>query len=221
MAIFIGDFNNNWLFWKRLVILVVLGLTPFAIRYGLDVAANGFERDNLYTQMREAHAKPAYKPSHPLKGTPSNLYMKAKGTSALDLHFQHRWAEKSFRTAFGSYGYTQNHAPDIWYDWVRYCGLFLIILILVAILAHGSVAGMILVIFAAGCSGLLFAASFYNSWTMDFQPQGRYLMPVLPILGITYYRFRHLIWKRGMQMMFLCLFFLACYSFVFVGLESL
>lgn len=217
---FIGDFRDKRQFWRRLAIMAVLGLSPFALRYGLDVVKNGFDRDDLYTQMRETHAEPAYKPSRPLEGTPSHLYLRAKGTSAMEMHYKHRWAEKSFRTAFGSYGYTQYHAPDIWYDWVRYCGLFLIVLILAGVVANGTAGDIVLVIIAAGCCVLLFAASFYNSWTVALQPQGRYLMPVLPILGIVYYRFRHLIWKRGVQMMFLCLFLLACYSFVFVGLKS-
>ena len=39
--------------------------------------------------------------------------------------------------------------------------------------------------------GLVFAAlailqSLYYSWTYDFQPQGRYLFPVLPILLLTW-----------------------------------
>ena len=61
----------------------------------------------------------------------------------------------------------------------------------------------------------------WRSWAISFQPQGRYLAPVLPILGIIYYHARPYIYDKGVMLLNVFLFLLGVYSFIFIGLHDI
>jgi len=69
----------------------------------------------------------------------------------------------------------------------------------------------------------LIAASLWQSWTVSFQAQGRYLAPILPMLGVLLYHLQPAIAGRLPGRVFdglvLALFALGVYSFIFVGLD--
>jgi hypothetical protein len=63
--------------------------------------------------------------------------------------------------------------------------------------------------------------SAYHSWTLDFQPQGRYLFPILPMIAFLFHRYRESLRSRVFNLLFGCLFACSVYSFVFVGLKNI
>jgi hypothetical protein len=63
--------------------------------------------------------------------------------------------------------------------------------------------------------------SAYHSWTADFQPQGRYLFPVLPMLAFILFRYRERLGSRALHMLFAGLFAASVISFVFTGLRAI
>jgi hypothetical protein len=66
----------------------------------------------------------------------------------------------------------------------------------------------------------LTGASLHRSWTIDFQAQGRYLFPVLPMIGIILARNRAAVDNRVFILITLHLFLLSIYSFVFIALPA-
>jgi hypothetical protein len=64
----------------------------------------------------------------------------------------------------------------------------------------------------------LIGASLYHSWTKDFQAQGRYLLPILPMLGILCVQCRAYLNPRILTFFTSTMFLLAAYSFICVAL---
>jgi hypothetical protein len=74
------------------------------------------------------------------------------------------------------------------------------------------VIGALVVLFA----GLVVFISIWHSWTGDFQAQGRYLFPILPMLGILLSAARVHFNPRVLLPLLT-----ACYSFIAVGLGEI
>ena len=64
-------------------------------------------------------------------------------------------------------------------------------------------------------------ASAYQSWTADFQPQGRYLFPIIPMIAFLFHHYRESLRSRVFNLLFACLFACSVYSFVFIGLKNI
>jgi len=70
-------------------------------------------------------------------------------------------------------------------------------------------------------ASLLVLASLHHSWTADFQAQGRYLFPLLPILGVAAAAGERFISRRVFCFFSILLFTISCYSFIFIGIRGL
>jgi len=66
--------------------------------------------------------------------------------------------------------------------------------------------------------GGLIAASLYHSWSADFQPQGRYLVPLVPMFSILYFHVRKKLEQKIFYFFFVCMFILSAYSFIYQAL---
>ena len=147
--------------------------------------------------------------------------MRERGTSFEEFINLHGWGEKSFRTAFGAYGYFTVLGPDLYYDLVRYVGLAALACMAFFIFLRGGLPGIILFSSAVLCSLLLIAAACYHSWTVDFQAQGRYLFAIAPMIGMVLFTTRKVYNQNLLRMMSCAMFLLSVYSFVFVGLYGI
>ncbi len=205
-------------FLLKLVMLTVMALMVAGFRISLDYYVNGLDRNEKLLEMEERLAQQAYKPSTPLDHKYGNLFQKARGVPLRDLIVTQNWFEKTLYSAFGVYGYTNIIASDGYYRIVsRAAALFLVVVCLLVLLRGGLVDSLFLV-GAVGLSVALVGVSLYHSWTMDFQPQGRYLFPILPMFAIVLGRGRAYMNSPlaiiGMSQLFL----LALYSFIFIAL---
>ena len=70
-------------------------------------------------------------------------------------------------------------------------------------------------------SFLVIGASVYFSWVADYEPQGRYLFPIIPILLVGTARLPEWIRKRFIPCFSFCLFLFSVSSFVFAALPYL
>ncbi|PID41319.1 MAG: hypothetical protein CR981_03680 [Proteobacteria bacterium] len=205
-------------FLLKLVMLTVMALMVAGFRISLDYYVNGLDRNEKLLEMEERLAQQAYKPSTPLDHKYGNLFQKARGVPLRDLIVTQNWFEKTLYSAFGVYGYTNIIASDGYYRIVsRAAALFMVVVCLLVLLRGGLVDSLFLV-GAVGLSVALVGVSLYHSWTMDFQPQGRYLFPILPMFAIVLGRGRAYMNSPlaiiGMSQLFL----LALYSFIFIAL---
>ena len=85
---------------------------------------------------------------------------------------------------------------------------------------RGADNGRLLLLNLSGCGLLLVGAAAWASWTKDFQPQGRYMLPLLPMLGLLLARTGPLFPPLLLHALFTLMFLLSLCSFLFVGLAS-
>jgi hypothetical protein len=90
-----------------------------------------------------------------------------------------------------------------------------------AILVRGDPAERQLLAFAAAFSGGVVFLSLYHSWINDFQPQGRYLFPVLALFSIPFTKASRLFRTRFVPALLGAAFALSACSFLFVGLRKI
>ena len=67
-------------------------------------------------------------------------------------------------------------------------------------------------------SATLIAVSLYHSWTKDFQAQGRYLLPILPMLGVLCMQGGKAIGPKILTLDTTAMFLLSVYSYICVAL---
>jgi hypothetical protein len=70
----------------------------------------------------------------------------------------------------------------------------------------------------AAFSALTVGVALFHSWNNDFQAQGRYLFPIVAILGAGLHMARAWISTKAMLAVAAFCFALSVYSFVFIGL---
>jgi hypothetical protein len=202
----------------RLAALLMVG-GSLALTWRLtDAWVNNFRKSELILAAKEKYAGTAYKPSTPLAKKHPYLYMRERGASLKKLLTVDRWGEKTFRSSFGVFGYTQYSAPPLYYSLVRAVSLLLLLTLLLPLLLRGGLPGLILVSIFGCCALSLAGMMLYKSWTTDFQTQGRYLLPILPMLSVLCCHGERVVPPLLFRSLLFLLFGLSVYNFVFVGL---
>ncbi len=203
---------------KRLTAVTVMSLLFFGLHLVENYMINGFDRNTRIMEMKEKLAHPEYKPSTELDEKYGTLYKKARGTTLTEMVTVNRWFERSFQSSFGVFGYSTISASKTYYDLVRWTGAGLLAFVFGSILLRGGLAGNTLAFFLIGLSGALIAVSLNHSWTVDFQAQGRYLFPIVPMLGILYARTYKVIHQKFFLLGVSAMYLLGMYSFIFQAL---
>ncbi len=208
------------IFLLRCLLVGIVGLFCAGLWWGADYYVNGFDRSAKLLKCREKFAMKMYKPSTPLHKKHMYLQMKERGTTLQ--HFRHidRWGEKSFRSSFGVYGYTTVSASFTYYDFVRFTGLALLIGIMVVLVTRGGLPGVTLFLLTAAASLSLLVVAMYHAWTVDFQAQGRYFLPMVPMFAVLANKTERCFRNPVIQLMILAMFFLSVYNFIFVGMQG-
>ena len=217
-------FLTDQFFWekkeafKRLVLITIIGLGVLGLRVGADYQVNGMDRQEKIVSLQEELANPWYKPSTELHKKHISLYRKARGATLEEIVMVDRWFERSFQSSFGVYGYFTISGTQGYYDLVRWFGVVLLVFVFAAIFRGGGLVGGGMAVAALGLAGGLIGVSLHHSWALDFQAQGRYLFPIVPMLGILY-GWNYTVVNRRLLILFLTpMVMLGVYSFIFEGL---
>ena len=205
----------------RIVLVTLFAMLLAGLRIGADYYVNGFDRQEKVVSMQEKMAHHWYKPSTDLHNKHVTMYMKDRGTTLRGMIEGHQWFTHSFISGFGLYGYFTIAAPEIYYELVKWALLGFLIYIFLIIGVKGSMENRLLALLSVCLAIALIGASLHRSWTIDFQPQGRYLFPILPMIGILLAKSRHLFGTGLFTLLVSQLFMLAVYSFVFIALVSI
>ncbi len=205
----------------RMLLVTLLAMTLAGLRIGADYYVNGPDRQVKILRMEEKTAHPWYKPSTDLHHKHVSMYLKARGTTLWGVIDEHQWFGHSFVTSFGQYGYFTISAPEIYYELAKWAFVAFLVYSFLVIGIKGTMQDRLLALLSICLAVALIGASLYRSWTIDFQAQGRYLFPILPMLGILFARSRHLFETRIFTLLVSQLFFLGVYSFVFIALVSI
>lgn len=216
-----GFYPSPGRLWTRVLMIGVIAVSMYGVRIGLDYAANGPDPKAKFNHYLEKTAKEEFKPSTPLEKKHVYLYLKDRGTE-LDVVLQFlNWGPITFATAFGSYGYTQYFGSDTYFAVMKTLVAMLLGAIIFFALTKGPPELHGLILIAGLCAGLLITASIWSSWTEDFQAQGRYMAPLIPIFSVVYYHARHFVNYKVISSIALALFVMSVYSFVFIGLAQI
>jgi hypothetical protein len=205
----------------RFAAIVVVGCTLFIAFRGTDAWVNDFNKKELMFEARRQYAVYLFNPDTPLEHKHAYLQMRDRGISLKCFLEQDRWGEKSFYTAFGDYGYAQYPGSFVYYNYVRYTALLLLLTLVVSVAWQGKLPGILLVTISLAMPCLLIVVACYHAWTVDFQAQGRYLLPIIPILSVLLYHGQRLICRPLFYSLFLTMFSLSVYNFIMVGLRDI
>lgn len=161
--------------WIAGFALVFLG-----IRYIPEFAHYGVHRQQVLREMQEKIAIPELNPaSDPaIQSSAFNLY--GKGVTLREILTEMGFHKTLFRSFIGTYGSLQFPSPD-WYG--KLMGiLYLIYLAWVSgtvLLERGYCERKVKLGILYLCGGVSYALVIYNAWFVDFQAQGRYMLPAL------------------------------------------
>ena len=223
---FLLNTTNKKVFFKKCLIFMLIGASIYSVRTGLDVSTNGFNKSEKRIAYAEEHAEFNFKPSvASTKESYPGLRLKDKGIKFSEL-FKPAWDwdKMTFKSFVGFYGYYAEYSPKWYYSYV----LLIYVLVFFIIFWHALFKTnwqnklFAVISISAVFGGLLM--SFLFCWTYDFQPQGRYMFPIIPILLVFFWKMFPL-WNQHEKAIVLSsviiLSLLSFYSFYEVALNYL
>ena len=203
---------------RRYLAVVGLGLAVFLLRYGYDVSINGWQKTSQMTAYAEKMAAPQYKPS---VGSYYGLHLRAKGLKYSELFSKWEWNKITFRSFFGVYDYMLIFSSSRYYRLVSDVITLFLIFLAASILVYGKMADRIFMVIVASFMAAAIFLSTLHSWINDFQAQGRYLFPMVGMLGALLFQSQKLLNKGLLALLTMVLLGLAAYSFIFTGLSRM
>jgi hypothetical protein len=206
----------------RYLFVIGVGLSMFLLRYGYDVAVNGWDKADKMRAYAEKVAEQPFKPS--LRLSPDSYFglgLRAKGLKYSELFSEWEWHKKSFRSFFGAYDYMKIFSSIRHYRTVFCIMSLFLIYIIASILVKGERSDKIILVIVLGFISATIFISTYHSWVNDFQAQGRYLFPILGMLGTLLYQNQRVLNKCLVAIFVMVLCGLSAYSFIFIGLSPM
>jgi uncharacterized membrane protein len=174
-----------WLGLRRGKRLALLALVAAAI--ALPWAAyhswvNDFQTGQRVVEYAERVAAPDFKPSgegaHPFP----YIALRAKGVTLWQVLTTLNWVGLSFRSFCGLYGWMSFAADEWMYAVFAVLYAALLAMLVLPVAARGPRRAQLLLLGVLVFVGLVVGQSVYRSWFYNFQGQGRYLFPILPML---------------------------------------
>lgn len=150
------------------------------IRYLPEVIHYGLDRGQVLREMQETLAVPKVNPASPPSEQSSAFHLHEKGVGLWEILFRRGLNKTLFRSFAGTYGNLQFPGPDWYYSLMGVLYLtFLAVICWQIIREKGHRERKIKLGLLSGCSLISYALVVYNAWFIDFQAQGRYMLPVL------------------------------------------
>ena len=205
----------------RVVLIALAGISVFVGIRIVDSSIHDFKKSERIMEAREKYADEMFKPSTPLDKKFAYLQMKERGVALDTILHGHNWGEKIFRTSFGEYGYTSVAASYGYYNFVHYLSLIVLVVITFFTIKNGGWEGLSLLSVTIGSAMLLMLAALYQAWAVDFQAQGRYLLPIVGMLSMFSYHMRQKLGNTPCVFVLSSMFMVSLYSFIFVALAGI
>lgn len=187
-----------------------------------DQYINDFNKNKKIGTFVEQHAAYPFKPSTIRNASDDSypgLSLRWKGVSLQEIVLENSyWRNLSFYSFFGLYGYMNLYADSHYYEilFILLFGMILLIYFYAACtvdVKEGVALGIVMLFMI-----LAIGQSTYASWAGDFQPQGRYIFPLIPIALVGLSRLPVVFQKRMIPCFNLILFMFSLTSFVFYAL---
>jgi hypothetical protein len=206
---------------KKIVLLICAGLSLVVLRSGADIIVNGSDKMLKIQQIREEKAGYMYKPSTPLAEQHPLLHLRDRGVTLKRFFTEYRWGGKILRSFYGVYGYMTVSGSTAYYTLMGLTGFFFLGFLFLTVLLRGGWWERSLVLNLVVCGLSLVGMACYRTWIMDFQAQGRYMLVLLPMLGVLLAHTKHLFQPLVLRSFILYMFFMSLTNFLFVGLRGM
>lgn len=208
--------------FRKYLILAGLTLALFALRYMItDFPHYGFDKLGAVAEVTERQAEYGYRFSTPPMEAAYSMRFFEKGISLGELLTQYDFHTNLFRTFAGFFGSYAFGAAD-WY-YLAMGGLYLVLLghtvrklwMQKKSIFRWETGAVSLVCF------IQYVMIVGNSWFVDFQPQGRYLLPVLFFIAYLISRVENVWEDKILRIVLVCTSALSLYAFACVGIPNL
>ncbi len=165
-----------------LCILAVVGLMELK-----EQSVNGFNKSEAVEAVAEETITPEFSKEHILETgyNPFSLYLMDLGIPVSDLLSKHHFGSLSAISFIGLFGYMNLPCPNTFYWISGIAALGSIALLLFAGLWRSGLHYSLIVLYSISATLMVFALSLAHSWMVGYQPQGRYLFAVIPMLAVT------------------------------------
>lgn len=213
------DNEMRGILWRNYFIIAGIFLLTFAFRASFDIIHYGFDKASVEEMMAIEYCAEDKNPLTPAEDQSVTWHMMSKGASLKDFFAANpNWFSMSYKSFCGisPFGNTR-----IWY-YILMGILYSGILISIAVKALASknlwrtlefTAGFLLMI-----AGIV--ASILNSYIIDSQPQGRYLLPLVLIAGYLASRTPALFTKKYFCALLIAAGFFSVAFFGLIGIPS-
>lgn len=192
--------NNKTIFKKdkiiKIGVILLVGFIALGVRLGIDYGINRLDRIKNMEQVRLLRAEEQFKPPYPAGDKNGNFRWKQRGKTINNVTQNKEFYKKTANSFIGVYGYMNKYAPDVFYYIILSSYIIFIVYLFInniknrkTIMEDNSVnKGRIIPLILVLLSGILtLGLSIYRSYTYDFQPQGRYLFPIIPLMCAIMY----------------------------------
>jgi hypothetical protein len=159
----------------------LIALVVLSVRLGYEESINDFRWGRQIDAYVESHAQAPfrYTERHQPDSYPG-LYLREKGVAFRMLFTTYDWHRLTTYSYLGLYGPMSIPSPRVFYALLGALTVLGLGLLMAVTWRGGGPAVRLGVLGFAGLGALLIVQSLWNSWSFDFQPQGRYLFPALP-----------------------------------------
>lgn len=214
-------------YFAKCLLLFALAGSIYGVRKAIDIEINGFDKQAQKTAFAEVVAGPEFKPSSiGTKAGYFGFHLQKRGVAAQDLFTPGwDWHNLVFKSFTGTYGHQYaDYSPEWYYSLVKGLYGLIFLTIMYAVVRYGDLKlrlfSALTLVFMAGT----LAMGFLYSWLYDFQPQGRYVFPLIPMLMLFCAQIRPLFTPRIQTILLanvIFLLMLSLYSFQQVALKYL
>ena len=200
--------------------LILLGLTfaIFAIRYMItDFRYYGFDKYGVYNEVMELRATYEYKPSTPPQEQAGSIYLYNKGVP-LSLFFgEMRFNQDLFSTFAGFFG-NYNFGMADWYYFAM-AGFYIALFgcLIYELIKMKSKRKWLEFAAVMGCIASQYLLVFINGYFVDFQPQGRYMLPALLYVAYLVYTCKESKNNKVIRLILCGTCILSLYAYLTVG----
>lgn len=208
--------------FRKYLALAGLTLGIFLIRYMItDFPYYGFHKQSVIAEVMELRAAYEYKPSTPPHEQAASIYLYRKGVP-LSLFFgEMEFNQTLFRTVAGFFGNYDFGMADWYYAAmaVLYLALFACLIYELARMKNRKKwleFGAVCV-----CIALQYALIFLNGYFVDFQPQGRYMLPALLYVTYLVYTCKEAKNNRMIRLLLCAACLLSLYAYGTVGVTGM
>lgn len=204
--------------FRKYLILVGLTFAIFAVRYMItDFRYYGFDKYGVYNEVMELRATYEYKPSTPPQEQAGSIYLYNKGVP-LSLFFgEMRFNQDLFNTFAGFFG-NYNFGMANWYYYAM-AGLYIALFgcLIYELVKMKNKRKWLEFAAVLVCIAAQYLLVFINGYFIDFQPQGRYMLPALLYVAYLVYTCKESRKNKAIRLILCATCILSLYAYLTVG----